>query len=190
MSAHARAAGHAPAPAAGGSAARLGMLLFIVTEAMLFASFFAAYFYLRAGSAGWPPVPGQSRPELWLVTSNTLVLLASSVTLQRAHTGGVRWRRWLALTIALGAVFLAVQLYEFSRNTFSIADGVFGGTFYTLTGLHGAHVAAGLLLLGSIARRAARGLTDPSSASFAAVSYYWHFVDVVWLLLFATVYVL
>ncbi len=81
-------------------------------------------------------------------------------------------------------------MYEFSRNGFSIADGVFGGTFYTLTGFHGLHVAIGLLLLASMLRRARRGFAHPTSASFAAVSYYWHFVDAVWLLLFITVYLL
>ncbi|MEK7861871.1 MAG: cytochrome c oxidase subunit 3 [Chloroflexota bacterium] len=169
---------------------RTGMLLFIVTEVMLFAALFAAYFYLRGASAAWPPSPAAHRPELGLVTANTAILVTSSITLQLAHQGGRAWRRWLGATIALGAAFLAIQAYEFSGNTFSIADGVFGSTFYALTGFHGMHVAIGLLLLGVMLRRAQRGYVRPASASFAAASYYWHFVDVVWLFLFTTVYVL
>lgn len=186
----AHGAGALRAAAADGRTVRAGMLLFVVSEIMLFAAFFAAYFYLRAASAAWPPVPTVARPELGLVAVNTAVLLSSSVTLKLAHRGGTRWRRWLGATVALGTVFLAIQALEFSRNAFSIADGVFGATFYTLTSFHGLHVALGLLALGSVLRRAGRGLVEPADASFAAVSYYWHFVDAVWVVLFTTVYAL
>ena len=180
----------ASAPEGEGRNLKIGMRLFIGSEAMLFASFFAAYFFLRGSSATWPPTPEVQRPELPLVSLNTAILVTSSVTLQLALAGRRAWRRWLAATIALGATFLALQAYEFSRNAFSISDGVFGSTFYTLTSFHGAHVAAGLLLLGAILRRAHRGLVTPRSASIEAASYYWHFVDGVWLVLFSTVYVL
>ncbi len=169
---------------------KIGVLLFIGSEAMLFVSFFAAYFFLRGSAATWPPTPELQRPELPLVALNTAILVTSSVTLQRALAGGRTWRRWLAATLALGATFLLIQGYEFSRNAFSIADGVFGSTFYTLTGFHGAHVAAGLLLLGAMLRRARRNLVTHDAAALEAASYYWHFVDVVWLVLFTTVYVL
>ena len=169
---------------------RTGMRLFIVSEAMLFAAFFAAYFYLRGESLHWPPQAAFARPELALVSANTLLLLASSLTLQRAHGGGLAWRRWLGATIALGSVFLVVQGIEYSRNAFTVADGVFGSTFYTLTSFHGAHVAIGLLVLAAMLQRARRGFLAPDSAAFAAASYYWHFVDAVWLFLFTTVYVL
>ncbi|HZP97433.1 MAG TPA: heme-copper oxidase subunit III, partial [Candidatus Limnocylindria bacterium] len=165
MSAATRSAAHAGAsPALEDRNVRIGMLLFIVTEVMLFAAFFAAYFYLRSESATWPPAGALRRPELGLVSVNTVILMTSSISLQLAHAGGRAWRRWLALTIGLGATFLAIQVYEFSRNAFSIADGVFGGTFYTLTGFHGLHVAIGLLLLASMLRRARRGFAHPTSA--------------------------
>jgi len=169
---------------------KIGVLLFIGSEAMLFASFFGAYFFLRGSAATWPPTPELQRPELALVSLNTAILVSSSVTLQLALTGRRAWRRWLAATIALGATFLLIQGYEFSQNAFAISDGVFGSTFYTLTSFHGAHVAAGLLLLGVMLRRARRGLVTHDAASFEAAAYYWHFVDVVWLVLFTTVYVL
>lgn len=178
------------APALDGRNVRNGMLLFIVSEVMLFAAFFAAYFFLRGASATWPPQHSLERPELGLVGVNTALLVASSVTLQLAHAGGRGWRRWLSVTAALGLAFLVIQGVEFSRNAFSMADGVFGSTFYTLTSFHGLHVAIGLLLLGSMLLRARRGFVTPASAAFAATSYYWHFVDLVWVFLFATVYVL
>ena len=182
---------HGAAPAEGdGRHVRTGMQLFIVSEAMLFAAFFAAYFYLRGETVHWPPQATFARPELALVSANTLLLLASSVTLQRAHGGGRTWRRWLGATIALGSVFLVIQGLEYSRNAFTVADGVFGSTFYTLTSFHGAHVAIGLLALAAMLQRARRGFLAPDAAAFAAASYYWHFVDVVWLFLFTTVYVL
>ena len=183
---------HAPEP----SHVRLGVLLFIVSEVMLFGGFFAAYFALRSASATWPPTPETLRPELPLVAFNTLLLLASSFTLQLG-VGAVRRddrrgaARLIALTLALGAAFLAIQVFEFSSNGFGIGDGVFGSTFYTLTGFHGAHVAAGLLAIGALLRRARRGLLGPESEpAVEAISYYWHFVDVVWIVLFTTVYVL
>lgn len=178
------------------AAVRLGVLVFIVSEAMLFAAFFAAYFGLRGISATWPPTPEIRRPELPLVALNTLFLLTSSVTLQWAigriragDRGGLV--RGVAATLALGTLFLAIQAFEFSQNGFGISDGVFGSTFYTLTGFHGAHVAAGLAILAAVLRRARRGLVTPERhVAVEAASYYWHFVDAVWLVLFTTVYVL
>lgn len=178
------------------AAVRLGVLVFIVSEAMLFAAFFAAYFGLRGISATWPPTPEILRPELPLVALNTLFLLTSSVTLQwaiaRIRVGDrAALVRGVRATLLLGTVFLAIQLFEFSRNGFSISDGVFGSTFYTLTGFHGAHVAAGLAILAAVLRRARRGLVTPERhVAVEAASYYWHFVDAVWLVLFTTVYVL
>lgn len=175
---------------------RTGILLFIISEVTLFGAFFATYFVLRGASAAWPPTPDLERPELPLVAANTLILLSSSLTMQRA-VGAVRRddrgaaARLLAATLALGAVFLLIQAFEFSRNAFGIGDGVFGSTFYTLTGLHGAHVSAGLLAIGALLRRTRRGLVGRANGpAVEAVSYYWHFVDLVWLVLFTTVYVL
>lgn len=184
------------APAAEPSHARTGILLFLVSEVTLFGAFFASYFVLRGASPAWPPTPDLQRPDLPLVALNTLLLLSSSVTMQRA-VGALRrgdrkmTARLLAATLALGAAFLAIQAVEFSRNGFGIGDGVFGSTFYTLTGFHGAHVSAGLLAIAALLRRAKVGaLTSANEAAADAVSYYWHFVDAVWLILFTTVYVL
>ncbi len=174
----------------------LGVRLFILSEVMLFGAFFAAYFVLRDAAPAWPPLAELERPELALVGLNTALLLSSSVTMQWAVTrigrsDAAGLRRGLLATLVLGAVFLVIQGYEFTSNGFGIADGVFGSTFYTLTSFHGAHVLGGLLLIGVVANRARLGLvTREHHTSVEAVSYYWHFVDVVWVVLFLTVYVL
>jgi heme/copper-type cytochrome/quinol oxidase subunit 3 len=174
----------------------LGVRLFILSEVMLFGAFFTAYFVLRFQAPQWPPQGDVERPELLLVGMNTLILLASSVTMQWAtsriaHGDARGLRRGLAATLALGVVFLAVQGYEFATNGFGFADGIFGSTFYTLTGFHGAHVLAGILIIGAVANRARLGLVDQSHhTAVEAAGYYWHFVDVVWVFLFTTVYVL
>jgi cytochrome c oxidase subunit 3 len=174
----------------------LGVKLGIVSEVMLFGALFAAYFVVRAQAPDWPPGGTLERPELLLPGLNTLLLVSSSVTMQiavRAVLGGAlpRLRRYLALTLLLGGIFLGVQGYEFATNGFGLDDGIFGSTFYTLTGFHGAHVLVGLLLIAMVFNRARRGLVSAErNVSVEAVSYYWHFVDVVWLFLFSTLYVL
>ena len=188
--------GHAVDTAAERRMLLLGVRLFILSEVMLFGAFFTAYFVLRAQAPSWPPLPDLERPELPLVGFNTLLLLSSSVTMQWAVTrigrgDAAGFKRGLLATLMLGTVFLAIQGYEFASNGFGISDGVFGSTFYTLTSFHGAHVLGGLLLMGVIANRARLGLvTREHHTAVEGVSYYWHFVDVVWVVLFLTVYVL
>ena len=197
MTAHAMSgAGHDAGDAV---AARSNMLiavrLAILSEAMLFAAFFAAYFVIRSETGGWPPA-GQERPELILPGFNTFLLLSSSVTMQwsvrsigRGNVAGMRRGLWL--TLLLGTLFMFIQGYEFATNGFELGDGVFGATFYTLTGFHGAHVLAGLILMAILAGRARKGLITPEGhTALEGTSYYWHFVDVVWVVLFSTVYVL
>jgi cytochrome c oxidase subunit 3 len=175
----------------------LGVKLGILSEIMLFGALFAAYFVERAASVGWPPsASGLERPELLLPGANTLLLVSSSLTMQfavGAARAGSRSRllRWLGLTLLLGGTFLLVQGYEFMSNGFGLSSGIFGSTFYILTGFHGAHVLAGLVLLAIVANRARLGLiTAERHTAVEAASYYWHFVDVVWLFLFATLYAL
>jgi cytochrome c oxidase subunit 3 len=173
----------------------LGVRLGILSEVMLFGALFAAYFVIRSESGGWPP-NGQPRPELLLPGLNTLLLLSSSVTMQLAVRAIGRgevapMRRWLRVTLLLGSVFILVQGYEFATNGFGLDDGVFGSTFYTLTGFHGAHVLAGLGFMAIVATRARRGhISGEHHTAVEAASYYWHFVDAVWVVLFSTLYVL
>jgi len=176
----------APRPLAPGV---LGMWLFIASEAMFFAGLFAAYFSVRAAQDVWPPADAP-RPSLGLAGALTATLLASSVTQHlAAHAGGSRQRRLLGTTIALGALFLTGQAFEWRQlgaEGLSVVSGAFGTLFFLVTGAHGLHVLAGLVMLGG----AAAGLGTPRAQDrVEAVTYYWHFVDVVWLLVLAALYV-
>jgi len=195
VGAHAAAGAHAGDPVAARANMLLGVRLGILSEVMLFGALFAAYFVIRSESGGWPP-NDQERPELILPGLNTLLLLSSSVTMQWAVLAIRRgqlatMRLGLRLTLGLGTVFILVQGYEFATNGFGLSDGVFGSTFYTLTGFHGAHVLAGLGFISIVATRARRGLVSAEHhTAVEAASYYWHFVDAVWVVLFSTLYVL
>jgi cytochrome c oxidase subunit III len=173
----------------------LGVKLAILSEIMLFGALFAAYFVIRAESGEWPPA-GLERPELLLPGLNTLLLVASSGTMQlgvRSASTGERSRilRWLGLTLLLGGIFIVIQGYEFATNGFGLGSGVFGSTFYILTGFHGAHVLIGLAFIAIVANRARLGLVSADNhVAVESTSYYWHFVDVVWLFLFSTLYLL
>ena len=175
----------------------LGVKLAILSEIMLFGALFAAYFVIRGASGEWPPASGPERPELILPGLNSVLLVTSSVTMQLGVRAAARGAdrsmivRWLGLTLLLGGIFIVVQGYEFASNGFGLEAGVFGSTFYILTGFHGAHVLAGLAMIAIVANRARRGLVSAEHhTSVEATSYSWHFVDVVWLFLFSTLYVL
>jgi cytochrome c oxidase subunit III len=175
----------------------VGMLLFIASEVMFFGGLFAAYFNARAlvGPGSWHPPEG-GHLDLPLAAVLTAILIASSFTMQfgvwairRGDSG--KLRLWTAITLALGVLFLAGQLYDYSQLGFGIADGVFGTVFYTLTGFHGAHVFGGAVGLTIILARTLRGQFSASNhVAVEAVSVYWHFVDVVWIAVFSTIYLL
>ena len=173
----------------------LGMVVFVASEAMFFATFFGAYFTLYSVNPVWPPA-GFPRLEPGLATVLTVLLVASSVTLQigvrairRDQTGAMLV--WLGLTILLGAGFLGLQLYDYSLLGFGVRDGIFGSLFYVMTGLHMAHVFGGVVFLVLILVQGLGGqLTHAHHDSMEAGSIYWHFVDVVWICLFTTFYVI
>jgi cytochrome c oxidase subunit III len=176
--------------------ATLGMLLFIASEIMLFGSFFTIYFFDRvvAGPAEWPPPPFHL--PVFVAGVNTVVLVTSSFTIHWALQGIKRGNRaamkaGLVLTIALGLTFLLTQVREYSRIGFAPHDGAFGSTFFGLTGLHGAHVFVGLTILTFCAIRAFRGHFTPEEHHGVEISgIYWHFVDVMWIVFYTTVYIL
>jgi cytochrome c oxidase subunit III len=196
VSAHASTSAHPEDPIAARGNMLLAVKLAILSEVMLFGALFAAYFVIRGASPEWPPQADLDRPELLLPGLNTLLLVSSSVTMQlavRSTRAGDRSRllRWLGLTLLLGTIFVTIQGYEFATNGFGLGAGVFGSTFYILTGFHGAHVIAGLALIAIVANRARRGLiTADRHTALEASSYYWHFVDAVWIFLFSTLYLL
>jgi len=194
MTAHVATGSHGEDGAAARGNMLLGVKLAILSEVTLFGALFATYFVVRSESPGWPPT-GLERPELLLPGLNTLLLVTSSVTMQwavRSARGGDRSPilRWLGLTLLLGGIFITIQGYEFASNGFGLSNGIFGSTFYILTGFHGAHVLAGLCLIAIVANRARLGLVSAEHhTAVEGISYYWHFVDVVWIFLFSTLYV-
>lgn len=171
--------------------------LFIVSEALVFAGLFVAYFYLEADKGPWPP-EGLPPHDLSFALVLTAVLVASGVTMYWAKHALRRGNRTqfnvgLAATIALGLAFIAGQAFEYSRSLgegLTPFAGAYGSTFYVVTGTHGAHVILGLVLLGVMAGRAwFRGHFDEDRhAMVEAVGYYWHFVDAIWLLIVLFVY--
>ena len=175
-----------------------GMILFISSEVMFFGGFFGAYFDLRAGYRIWPPpVPHIQLLELWPVPLIlTIVLVTSSFTMQAGLTAikhGDRrgLQRWLKVTIGLGAIFLLLQLYDYSQLGFGIRDGVYATMFYTMTGFHFAHVFGGALFLYVILLQSYQGeFTAQDHTGVEAATLYWHFVDIVWIGLFSTFYLL
>jgi cytochrome c oxidase subunit III len=203
MEAAARAAEHAHHPPEAHQSSRidpqtLGVLLFIITEAMLFGAFFASYFFIRvvAGEGPWPP-QGFELPVA-VAGVNTAILVSSSFTmhwaLEAIRKGNRRGLQMgLATTWLLGATFLFIQINEYIHIGFSARDESFGTIFYGLTGLHGAHVFVGLLLLTFANIRAWRGHFGPKAKDHLGVEMagiYWHFVDVMWIIVFTTVYIL
>jgi cytochrome c oxidase subunit III len=173
----------------------LGMVVFVASEAMFFATFFGAYFTIYSVNPVWPPA-GFPRLEPELAAVLTVVLVSSSVTLQIGVRAIRRDRTramlvWLGLTILLGATFLGLQLYDYSLLGFGVRDGIFGSLFYVMTGLHMAHVFGGVVFLLLVLVQGVGGqLTHAHHDSMEAGSIYWHFVDVVWICLFTTFYVI
>jgi cytochrome c oxidase subunit 1 len=180
------------------SALGAGMLCFLLSEAILFGGLIYTYIHLRLHVMTWPP-EGMPELEIAFPALNTDILIASGVAAHFAHAAyrrglTVRFRGLLVLTIVLGAIFLAGQGWEYTQVGFGLSDGVMGSVFFTLTGFHGAHVTGGLVLLGYMLLRSYRderfGLDRPagSRGGMDAATYYWHFVDVVWVLLFIVLY--
>jgi cytochrome c oxidase subunit III len=176
----------------------LGILLFIVSEVMLFGSFFAAYFFIRvvANVGPWPP-DGLELPKA-VAGVNTGILISSSFTMHWALESIRRENRrglylGLATTFLLGATFLFIQINEYIHIGFAPYTNAFGSVFYGLTGLHGAHVTVGLVLLAFANIRAWRGHFTKEPKKHLGVEVpgiYWHFVDIMWIIVFTTVYIL
>jgi cytochrome c oxidase subunit 3 len=173
----------------------LGMLLFIISEVMLFGSFFTAYFFVRVvGGADWMP-KGDELPVA-VAGVNTAILLSSSFTMHWALEGvrnenRAALRMGLLTTFLLGLTFLTVQINEYVHIGFAPHDHAQGTVFYSLTGLHGAHVFVGLTLLLMANIRAFRGHFSAKEHRGVEVSgIYWHFVDVMWIIVYSTIYVL
>jgi cytochrome c oxidase subunit 3 len=171
-----------------------GTILFLASELLFFGGLFAAYFTLRSETSPWPPAGVELDTRLAAVA--TALLIVSSGTLHlglRAGATGSRqtMRRCVIVTIVLGVGFLAIQIRDYRTVDFHVSTHAYGTMYYAMTGLHWLHVAAGVVLLTVIVGRMAQGAYREGRLEGAhAIAYYWHFVDVVWIALFSTLFLL
>jgi cytochrome c oxidase subunit 3 len=173
----------------------LGMLLFIISEVMVFGAFFTAYFFIRAVNGDPWPAPGTHLPVIPTLF-NTLILVSSSFTMHWAQTGIKNNNRFalkagMLTTFLLGCTFLFLQINEYANIGFAPQDHAQQTIFYSLTGLHGAHVFIGLTLLLSATIRSFRGHFSPEKHHGIEIpGIYWHFVDIMWIIVSVTVYII
>jgi cytochrome c oxidase subunit 3 len=171
------------------------MLLFIISEVMLFGAFFTAYFFIRVAKGAPWPATGTTLP-VEVAGVNTAILVSSSLTIHWAQTSIKNGNRFglkagMLTTLLLGCTFLFVQINEYANIGFAPQDNAQSTVFYSLTGLHGAHVFIGLVLLLIVTIRAFRGHYSPQQHRGVEVpGIYWHFVDIMWLVVYSTVYLL
>jgi cytochrome c oxidase subunit 3 len=176
----------------------VGTIIWLASELMFFAGLFAMYFTARARATEWPPEPTEL--NLPYATVFTIILVLSSVTCQfgvfAAENGNVYGlRRWFTITFVMGLVFVLAQANEYrilvTEHGTSISSSTYGSVFYLTTGFHALHVIGGLVAFVFLLIRSTMGRFTPAQATAAiVVSYYWHFVDVVWVGLFATIYLI
>ena len=172
----------------------VGTIVWLASELMFFSGLFAAYFTLRAATIVWPP-KGVNL-DTTSATLATIVLVISSGTMQLAVKAIERddrrmFLRWLGVTFVLGTAFILSQVRDWGRLGFGVGSNAYGSAFYLMTGFHGLHVIGGLLAMVLMAGRASSprfGVEDRPSVE--VLSYYWHFVDVVWIALWATIFVI
>ena len=172
----------------------IGVMIWLGSELMFFSGLFAALFTIRAHLAAWPPVG----THLDVLQSGifTIVLVASSFTMQRAvwlieHRRREQARQWVIVTIVMGTLFVSNQAYEWTHLTTRWYTNSYGSVFYITTGLHGLHVLLGLAAMALLLFRMRGREGDPGELStFQGVSYYWHFVDVVWIGLYSALFLL
>jgi cytochrome c oxidase subunit 3 len=173
-----------------------GLLTFLFSEGMLFVGLFTAYLAFRAIAPEWPP-EGTEKLEILLPGINTIILVSSSFVIHQAdHAIKEDKLRavqlWFLATFVMGAIFIAGQLYEYQHLGFGFTTNIFASTFFVLTGFHGLHVIIGLCLIAAVLLRSLQPGHYHSQKHFGieAASIYWHFVDIIWIVLFLILYIL
>lgn len=171
-----------------------GFLLFMVSDLVLFSSFIFAYLYLRSSGQGWPPA-GAPKLDLALASVNSVILFGSGATMHFAlenwkHRNFTKFANWIIATIVLGAMFLSGQIVEYAKVGATWGgSGIFGAGFFTLTGMHGMHVFAGIIYLTVLLLQVLQGkYTFQKYTGLTLGTLYWHFVDVIWVVLFSIFY--
>jgi cytochrome c oxidase subunit 3 len=177
-----------------------GFLLFLVSDCILFSSFIFAYLYMRNSGQGWPP-PGIHRLDVAFAAVNSVVLFGSGATMHYAlenwkHNKFFAYAWFMLATIILGAGFLGGQAYEYTNLIYNehvtwAGSGIFGASFFTLTGMHGFHVSVGVIYLTILLLQSLHGVyTKDKYFGLTAGTLYWHFVDVIWVALFSLFYLI
>ncbi|ALF53202.1 cytochrome B6 [Nostoc piscinale CENA21] len=172
-----------------------GLLTFLISESLMFGGFFATYLFFRQTTDVWPPEG--TEVELLVPTINTIILVSSSfvihfgeMAIKKNNVAGMQW--WYKVTAVMGAMFLLGQVYEYLTLGYGMTANVFANCFYIMTGFHGLHVFVGLLLILGVLKRSQRpghySATKHTGIEMAEI--YWHFVDIIWIVLFTLLYVL
>ncbi len=177
---------------------KLGMWVFLGSEVMFFTALIGSYIILRVAQPGaWVGHPNQTPLNIPVTAVNTFLLICSSVTMVKAFAAAQdglqkQLRLWLVATVLIGASFVGVQVYEYREligHGFTPASSLFGSTFYTMTGFHGFHVTMGVICMIYVTLQAFRGrYTAQDHRGVEVIGLYWHFVDLVWIILFTIVY--
>lgn len=184
-----------PASATGIPHDKVGMWVFLCSEIMFFTGLIGSYIVLRFASPVWPH-PGNTL-NIWLTALNTFILICSSVTMVQAlasvRDGDIRkLKLFLSLTLLFGAIFLSIQAYEYRHllhKGFNPHASLFGSVFYTTTGFHGFHVFCGVICMAFVTGKAFLGKYTPANhQGVETIGLYWHFVDLVWIILFTIIY--
>lgn len=172
-----------------------GLITFLSSEFLMFAGFFAVYLVYRSTVAQWPPEG--TEVELLVPTINTIILVSSSFVIHKGDSaikkGDVAGlRKWYSITALMGAIFLAGQVYEYLTLGYGLQANIFSNCFYLTTGFHGLHVFIGLLLILGVLWRSRRlgHYNTEKHVGVEMAEIYWHFVDIVWLVLFTLLYIL
>ena len=173
----------------------LGLVTFLISESLMFGGLFASYLIYRSAAASWPPEG--SEVELFVPTINTIILISSSFVIHMGDTAIKKndvnkLRLWYAVTALMGIVFLGGQVYEYMSLGYGLTENIFSNCFYVMTGFHGLHVTIGVcLILGVIWRSRRQGhYSNSKHVGVQMAEIYWHFVDIIWIILFALIYVL
>ncbi|MGH9230458.1 MAG: cytochrome c oxidase subunit 3, partial [Acidimicrobiales bacterium] len=183
----------APRESSAPSPLGVGVIVWLASELMFFAGLFAAYFTLRSVNDVWPPADVEL--DTARTAAATAVLVASSGAMHMAVGASRRDDRrgavnWLGVTALMGAIFLLNQVAEYVQADFRIDDHAYASTFYLMTGFHGLHVIGGLVFMGAVAVAISGRSRAPAHQTVEVCAYYWHFVDVVWVAMFSTIYLL
>ena len=173
----------------------LGLLVFLASESLMFGGMFAAYLLYRGAASVWPPQ--ETEVELLLPTINTIILVSSSFVIHQGdkaikNNNISALRKWYVATAIMGAIFLGGQVYEYLTLGYGMTTNIFANCFYLMTGFHGLHVTVGILLILGVLWRSRRQnhYNQTKHVGVEMAEIYWHFVDIIWIVLFSLLYIL